>query len=142
VFDAAVRAGWNYMGDLAKSSMFTLAEWEQDIADHAPPNLMLVAETQTDGVVGFTAVHPGDCEMYLLFVDPAHGRQGIGRMLLDAAHEALRAAGCTESLLFTHEQNERALAVYRAAGYRLDGTVRESDFRGIHQREPRLSKRL
>jgi RimJ/RimL family protein N-acetyltransferase len=44
--------------------------------------------------------------------------------------------------LYAHEQNERALAVYEAAGYRRDGTVRESDFRGIHLREPRLVKPL
>ena len=43
---------------------------------------------------------------------------------------------------YTHEQNERALAVYRAAGYRPDGTIRESDFRGTALREPRLVKQL
>jgi ribosomal protein S18 acetylase RimI-like enzyme len=80
--------------------------------------------------------------MYLLFVHPQHNRRGVGRALLDAGHEALRAAGCREVFLYTHEQNERAIAVYEAAGYRRDGTVRESDFRGIHQREPRLVKAL
>jgi RimJ/RimL family protein N-acetyltransferase len=44
--------------------------------------------------------------------------------------------------LFTHEQNERALAVYEAAGYRRDGSVRETDFRGLHLREPRMVKPL
>jgi hypothetical protein len=39
-----------------------------------------------------------------------------------------------------HEQNERALAVYTAAGYRPDGSVRSSDFRGAHLRELRLVK--
>jgi ribosomal protein S18 acetylase RimI-like enzyme len=80
--------------------------------------------------------------MYLLFVDPRHGRRGVGRALLDAAHEALRAAGCREAFLYTHEQNQRAIAVYEAAGYRRDGSVREFDFRGVHQREPRLVKAL
>src|SRR6266508_1568864 len=68
--------------------------------------------------------------MFLLFVHPAHAGRGIGRALLAAAHDALRAAGCTEAYLFVHEQNERALAVYRAAGYRPDGSDRVSDFRG------------
>jgi ribosomal protein S18 acetylase RimI-like enzyme len=80
--------------------------------------------------------------MYLLFVHPEHAGRGVGRALLDVAHDALRAAGCREVFLYTHEQNERALAVYEAAGYRRDGTVRESDFRGIHLREPRLVKPL
>lgn len=50
--------------------------------------------------------------------------------------------GCREAILYTHEQNKRAIAVYEAAGYRRDGYVRESDFRGVHQREPRFTKPL
>jgi ribosomal protein S18 acetylase RimI-like enzyme len=80
--------------------------------------------------------------MFLLFVHPEYGGLGVGRVLLDAAHEALRAAGCREAFLYTHEQNERALAVYEAAGYRRDDIARESDFRGVHFREPRLVKPL
>ena len=40
--------------------------------------------------------------------------------------------------LYVHEEKRRAIAVYEAAGYRRDGSVRESDFRGVHLREPRL----
>jgi ribosomal protein S18 acetylase RimI-like enzyme len=80
--------------------------------------------------------------MFLLFVHPSHAGRGVGRQLLDAAHDVLRAAGCREAFLYTHEENQRALAVYEAAGYRRDGSVRESDFRGVHLREPRLVKPL
>jgi ribosomal protein S18 acetylase RimI-like enzyme len=142
VFDAAVREGWKYLGALAQEPMFDAAEWDKDVADHADPNLMLVAVDETGTVVGFTAVHPADGEMFLLFVDPSHGGRGIGRALLDAAHDALRAAGCEQAFLYTHEQNERAIAVYTAAGYEPDGFVRESDFRGTHMREPRFVKQL
>jgi hypothetical protein len=69
VFDAAVRAGWRYLGDLVRQPLFPASEWDQLIADHG-------------------------------------------------------------------------LAVYTAAGYRPDGTVRESNFRGIALREPRLVKQL
>ena len=62
--------------------------------------------------------------------------------LLEEAHEVLRSAGCREAFLYTHEQNQRAIAVYEAAGYRRDGTVREFEFRGVHQCEPRLVKAL
>ena len=41
-----------------------------------------------------------------------------------------------------YEQNERALAVYESAGYRRDGSVRESDFGGTTIRELRLVKQL
>jgi ribosomal protein S18 acetylase RimI-like enzyme len=101
------------------------------VTDHAPPNVLLVAIDELDDVVGFTAVHPREGEMFLLFVHPKHAGRGVGRALLDAAHGALRAAGCNEAFLYTHEENERALTVYEAAGYRRDGSVWESDFRGF-----------
>ncbi|HEY2796234.1 MAG TPA: GNAT family N-acetyltransferase [Micromonosporaceae bacterium] len=142
VFDAAVRVGWTYMGDMVAEPMFPPEEWDHDVAEFAPPNLMLAAVDETDRIVGFTAVKIAEGELYLLFVDPAFGGRGIGHLLLDAAHDAMRAAGRTESFLYTHESNERALAVYGAAGYRRDGAVRESDFRGLHLREPRLVKPL
>src|SRR5205085_8834022 len=98
------------------------------------------ATDESDRVVGYAAVHPDDGEMFLLFVDPAHSGRGIGRLLLSAAHDALREAGCEEAFLFTHERNERALDVYARAGYRPDGSTRESDFHGTQIRELRLVK--
>lgn len=142
VFDAAVREGWKYLGELAERPMFPPEEWDEEVARHAPPNALLVAINEADRLTGFVAVHPTEGEMYLLFVHPEHAGRGIARALLAAAHDVLRAAGCREVFLYTHEQNERAIAVYEAAGYRRDGTVRESEFRGIHQREPRLVKAL
>jgi ribosomal protein S18 acetylase RimI-like enzyme len=142
VFDAAVREAWTYLGELAREPMFPPEEWDKVVIEHAPPNALLVAIDELDNVVGFTAVHPQEGEMFLLFVHPEHAHRGVGRALLDAAHEALRAAGCREAFLYTHEENERAIAVYVAAGYRRDGSVRESDFRGVHLREPRFVKAL
>jgi ribosomal protein S18 acetylase RimI-like enzyme len=142
VFDAAVRASWTYLGDLVAEPMSTAADWEQLVADHRPPNVLLVAVDESAGIVGYTAARPEDGEMFLLFVHPTHSGRGIGRALLEAAHDALRAAGCTEAFLFVHEENERALAVYGAAGYRPDGSDRVSDFRGTAVRELRLVKEL
>ena len=141
VFDAAVRAGWTYLGDLAAKPMFSSEDWERLVADHEAPNVLLVAVDKT-GVIGYAAAHPEDCEMFLLFVHPAHAGRGIGRALLAAAHNALREAGCREAFLFVHEQNLRALAVYAAAGYRPDGRDRVSNFRGTRVRELRLVTRL
>jgi ribosomal protein S18 acetylase RimI-like enzyme len=141
-FDAAVRAGWTYLGALAEHPMFDATHWKQLVADHAEPDVLIVATDPVHGVVGFTAVHPRDGEMYLLFVHPEYSGRGIGRRLLDTAHDELRAAGCRQVFLYTHEQNIRAQAVYMAAGYRPDGTVRESEFRGTHLREPRFVTKL
>jgi ribosomal protein S18 acetylase RimI-like enzyme len=142
VFDAAVRTGWSYLGELLREPMFSPEEWDKLVADHAPPNVLLVAIDEAGRVVGYTAAHPEDGELFLLFVDPAHSGRGIGRLLLSAAHDALRDAGCTEAFLFTEERNERALALYEDAGYRRDGYVRGRDFRGHPLRELRLVKQL
>ena len=142
VFNAAVCKAWTYLRELAREPMFPPEEWDKLVIEHAPPNALLVATDGTGNVVGFTAVHPNEGEMFLLFVHPEHARRGVGRALLDAAHEALRAAGCREAFLYTHEENERAIAVYEGAGYRRDGFVRESDFRGVSLREPRFVKPL
>src|SRR5262249_1292940 len=107
VFDAAVREGWKYMGELASRPMFPPEEWATLVIEHAPANVLLVAVNERDEAVGFTAVHPQQDEMYLLFVHPEHAGRGVGRALLEAAHEALRAAGCREAFLYTHEQNAR-----------------------------------
>jgi ribosomal protein S18 acetylase RimI-like enzyme len=141
VFDAAVAAGWTYLGELAAEPIFTPNDWEQLVADHTAPNLLLVAVDER-GVVGYAAAHPDECEMFLLFVHPDRAGRGIGRTLLAATDDALRAEGCREAFLYVHEQNERAIAVYQAAGYRRDGSDRLSDFRGTRIRELRLVKRL
>lgn len=67
------------------------------VVDHQPPNLLLVAVDETERVVGYTAAHPEDGELFLLVVDPDDAGRGIGRTLLSAAHDTLPAAGCTEA---------------------------------------------
>lgn len=138
VFDAAVARGWTHLGGLEREPLFNAAQWDDLLAAHLGDDVILVAVDPTHTVLGFCAVHPGDGEMYLLFVDPAHGGRGIGRALLDAGHDALRAAGCREAFLFTQDSNDRALALYTRAGYRRDGTTRSSDFHGTPIREIRL----
>lgn len=142
VYDSSVRAGWTFLGDLVREPLFTPEHWDELVAAHAPPNALLVATDAGGRVVGYTAVHADDGELFLLFVDPAYAGRGIGRVLLDAAHDALRAAGRSAAFLFTDERNERALTVYARAGYRPDGSIRESDFRGVPIREKRLVKPL
>ncbi len=70
VFDAAVRQAWTYLGELARNPMFPPEEWDKVVLEHAPPNVLLVATDELGDVVGFTAVHPQEGEMFLLFVHP------------------------------------------------------------------------
>src|SRR5881396_2109651 len=85
VFDAAVREAWTYLGAIAREPMFPPDEWNTLVIDHAPPNALLVAVDEANSVIGFTAVHPRDCEMFLLFVHPEHAGRGVGCALLDTA---------------------------------------------------------
>jgi hypothetical protein len=64
VFDAAVRAGWTYLGELVDRPMFTPADWDRLVADHAVPNVLLVATDEQGNVVGYTAAHPEDGELW------------------------------------------------------------------------------
>ena len=142
VFDSAVAEGWKYLGELARNPTFLwrngTRSWRSTRRQHA----LLVAVNELNELVGYTAVHPREGEMGLLFVHPDHAGHGLVRMLLAAAHDAMRAAGRREVFLYTHEQKKRALEVYETAGHRRDGTIRESNFRGVHLREPRLVKPL
>ena len=142
VFDAAVRDAWSYLGDRVQHPLFPAEYWDKLVVEHAPPHQLLVATDAAKSLVGFTAINANDGEIFLLFVDPAHGGRGVGRALLAAGHDALRTAGRTEAFLFTEERNLRARSVYGAAGYLADGTVRESDFQGVPLRELRLVKAL
>jgi ribosomal protein S18 acetylase RimI-like enzyme len=56
--------------------------------------------------------------VYDVVVDPAYRRQGVGRMLLDAALEALKARGVPRVVLSTAEQNAPAQRLFDSAGFR------------------------
>jgi hypothetical protein len=58
-------------------------------ADCRPRAADVVAVDVTQSVVGYVAAHPKDGELFLLFVNHAHARRGIGRTILGAAHDAL-----------------------------------------------------
>jgi L-amino acid N-acyltransferase YncA len=64
VFDAAVRAGWTYLGELAEKPMFAPEDWDELVADNVPPNVLLVATDQAGRVLGYTAAHPEHGEMF------------------------------------------------------------------------------
>jgi len=61
-----------------------------------------------------------DCWLEDLYVRPAGRRSGLGRRLVDAAVERARARGCRRVELDVNEDNEAALALYRACGFTLE----------------------
>ena len=138
VFDNAVAAAWTHLGGLEREPLFGPQDWGDVVSAHLGPDVLLVA-VDAGAIVGFCAVHPADGELYLLFVDPAHAGRGVGRALLRTGHEVLHAAGCLQAFLFTQTDNERAQAVYSAAGYRGDGQTRTSEFHGRIVQEVRMA---
>jgi len=89
------------------------------------------------GFVRFDVAADGTGWIDLLYTHPRAWGHGAGRALLAHGTGALRDAGCPCALLFTEERNARARGVYEAAGFRLDGEVRERDWHGARLRELR-----
>ena len=79
------------MPELADAPVLSLAEVEQ----YAGEGFVAVAEHARDGIVGFVVVRPlgGAAHVQELDVHPDHGRQGLGRALLDRALAWAREAG-------------------------------------------------
>jgi ribosomal protein S18 acetylase RimI-like enzyme len=61
-----------------------------------------------------------DCWLEDLYVLPEGRRSGLGRALVRAALDSARERGCVRIELDVDEDNEPALALYRACGFRLD----------------------
>lgn len=82
--------------------------------------LVADAEGARVGLVAWRVDDEGRAaEVTVLAVAPEARRQGLGRALLDAAVEALRAAGVDRAWLVTTNDNLAALRLYQRAGWRL-----------------------
>jgi GNAT superfamily N-acetyltransferase len=94
-----------------------------------------------DGVCGFVSWDAKTGEVTRLYVHPRRWRSGVGRALLAAAEEALRAAGLRQAWLNTEERGH-AGAFYDRCGWRRDGAPRVRDWHGARLVEPRYVKDL
>ena len=103
--------------------------WEQFDAGKLPGQRLVAVEDSR--VVGWAAasavsdrcVYAGVVE-HSVYVDPAAGGRGIGRLLLDALVASTEAAGIWTLQSGVFPENVASLAVHRAAGFREVG-VRE-----------------
>ena len=92
------------------------------------PNIIVLVAEHGGEVVGYAyAGVEGNDYMSLrgpagvlhdIVVDPAHRGQGVGRLLLDATLEALKAKGAPRVVLSTAERNESAQRLFARAGFR------------------------
>jgi ribosomal protein S18 acetylase RimI-like enzyme len=92
------------------------------------PNIIILVAERDGEMLGYTyAAVEGNDYMELrgpagvlhdIVVDPAHRGQGIGRMLLDATLDVLKARGVPRVVLSTAEQNAAAQHLFDRAGFR------------------------
>jgi GNAT superfamily N-acetyltransferase len=101
----------------------------------ADPGVSLLVAEEDRQVAGFTGCgenRDSDAraetgEIRSMFVAPRSWRRGVGRALLAAALDDLRARGYSEVSVWSFAGNERANAFYEAAGFTLDGAERSED---------------
>jgi ribosomal protein S18 acetylase RimI-like enzyme len=106
----------------------------------------LVAEVG-GAVVGFVSVgasrdNEAGGELFDIYVDPDHWGNGIGRELMAAGEDRLRALGQTDVFLWVLEDNPRARRFYERASWYDDGGRRQVAFLGVDVQEVRYRKRL
>jgi ribosomal protein S18 acetylase RimI-like enzyme len=108
----------------AMTSKAQTARWQSAIRTMSG-ELVLVAESETHGIVGMTSFGIArdraagyDGEVYTLYVDPNYFGRGVGRQLLRAGFGELRQRGFTSCIIWAHAQNP-ARFFYEAMGGRL-----------------------
>ncbi len=94
----------------------------------AEPNIVILVADRNGEVIGYTYAGVEGTDymslrgpvgvMYDIVVDPAHRKQGVGRMLLDATLKALKARGAPRVVLSTAERNAAAQRLFDRAGFR------------------------
>jgi GNAT superfamily N-acetyltransferase len=104
-----------------------------------PADLVAVDEA---GVLAFVSWNATTGEIDRLYTHPRGWRRGAGRVLLERAVEALRAAGLRQAWLVTEERNEGARRFYESVGWRIEGPTRVRDWHGVRLREPRYVRDL
>ncbi len=92
------------------------------------PNILVLVAEHEGKVIGYAyagvegydymSLRGPAAVLHDLVVDPASRRQGVGRLLLDAALAAMEARGAPRIVLSTAERNESAQRLFARAGFR------------------------
>lgn len=88
-------------------------------------SVILVAACSESGLVGFCQLYPTFCSveakpiyvLYDLFVHPAARKDGVGRLLLEAAEGKAAAEGKSRMDLNTAKTNKPAQSLYESLGW-------------------------
>lgn len=120
-----------------------ISTWRSDVRNglRSPEGDSFTRIADLDGVVAgycFVAAPAREgpegsrvAELVAIYVEPAFWRSGIGSELARAAISEARARSYEEMVLWTFEENRRALAFYKALGWEPDGGKRPHRATGV-----------
>ncbi|CRM19269.1 MULTISPECIES: GNAT family N-acetyltransferase [Pseudomonas] len=127
IWEASVRATHDFLPD----SYIVLLK-ELVLTRYLDAVMLICTKDSRQRITGFAGVAAGKVEM--LFIDPQHRGQGLGRQLLGYAVEHMNAEE-----LDVNEQNPQALGFYLKFGFEVIG---RSAHDGLGQPYPLLHLRL
>ena len=127
VWEASVRATHQFLPDSYIELLRNLV-----LTRYLDAVMLICTKDRQQRITGFAGVAAGKIEM--LFIDPDHRGQGLGRQLLRYAIERLNA-----DELDVNEQNPQALGFYEKQGFEVIG---RSEVDGMGQPYPLLHMRL
>lgn len=112
----------------------TWAKAFSQLPGQTPTNLVAELDGQ---IIGFTCVGPSrdddtdtaTCELWGLYLDPAHWGAGHGHTLHTEALDVARASGAAAAILWVLTTNQRARHFYESHGWATDG-AEKTDWRG------------
>jgi GNAT superfamily N-acetyltransferase len=87
--------------------------------EHAGSFWVAVKDDKIVGMFGLEDKPDGAMELRRMYVDPSARRQGIARQMLQSAEDECRRRRVLRLTLSTAEIQVEALALYKAAGYKL-----------------------
>ena len=106
-------------------------------SDEAVADGMRTLVVELDGVVvGFAHMGPlrpepdealDACELWGMYVDPAHQGHGHGRALMTATMDHFRSVGCPVAYLWVLRDNAAARGFYESQGWELDSSAYRTD---------------
>jgi putative acetyltransferase len=127
VWEASVRATHDFLPDSYIELLKNLV-----LTRYLDAVMLICTKDPRQRITGFAGVAAGKIEM--LFIDPAHRGQGLGKQLLRYALEHLNA-----DELDVNEQNPQALGFYFKQGFEVIG---RSEHDGMGQPYPLLHMRM
>ncbi|MHC8304547.1 GNAT family N-acetyltransferase [Pseudomonas sp. PB3P13] len=127
VWEASVRATHDFLPDSYIELLKNLV-----LTRYLDAVMLVCTKDSRQRITGFAGVAAGKIEM--LFIDPAHRGQGIGKQLLRYAMEQFNA-----DELDVNEQNAQALAFYLKQGFEV---IARSEVDGMGKPYPLLHMRL